>query len=152
MFVGADDSKLYAFDAASGALKWSQPVGGKIRSSPALATIPNPPVACAPGPILAVVFGSDDGNVYAMRASDGTPCWTFPSTGHAPFESSPMVSGQTVYIGSDDDSLYAIDINTGSWQWSFPALDKVGSFLGSNPVGERINSIFWLQGQEALRV
>jgi serine/threonine-protein kinase len=133
VFVGADDSKLYAFDAASGALKWSQPVGGKIRSSPALATIPNPPVACAPGPILGVVFGSDDGNVYAMRASDGTPCWTFPSTGHAPFESSPVVSGQTVYIGSDDHSFYAIDINTGTWQSSFPALDKVGSFLGSNP-------------------
>jgi len=133
VFVGSDDKHMYAFTAATGTLRWSQPVGGKIRSSPALATIPNPPVACAPGPTLAVIFGSDDGNVYAMRASDGTPCWTFPSTGLKPFESSPAVSGQTVYIGSDDFNFYAIDINTGTWQWSFPALDMVGGGLGPNP-------------------
>ena len=133
VFVGADDSKLYAFTAATGTLRWSQPVGDKIRSSPALAMIPNPPVACAPGPTLAVIFGSDDGNVYAMRATDGTPCWTFPSTGLKPFESSPVVSGQTVYIGSDDFNFYAIDINTGTWHWSYPALDMVGSGLGPNP-------------------
>jgi outer membrane protein assembly factor BamB len=132
VFVGSEDGSMYAFAAATGKLRWSQPVGDKIHSSPALATIPNPPVACAPGPTLAVIFGADNGNVYAMRATDGTPCWTFPSTGHVPFENSPTVSGQTVYIGSDDNNFYAIDINTGTWLWSFPALDKVGDRLGPN--------------------
>jgi outer membrane protein assembly factor BamB len=138
VFFGSDDFRLYALPAASGNPlapgAWSQPVGARIRSSPAIATIPNPPTACTPGPTLAVIFGSDDGNVYAMRASDGTPCWTFPSTGLLPFESSPTVSGQTVYIGSDDHSFYAIDINTGTWQWSFPALDIVGFNVPPNAV------------------
>jgi len=49
-----------------------------------------------------------------------------------PFESSPVVSGQTVYIGSNDFNFYAIDINTGTWQWSFPALDAIGADIGPN--------------------
>jgi outer membrane protein assembly factor BamB len=137
VFFGADNNRLYQLVAATGVVRWSQPVGNRIRSSPAVATIPNPPVACAPGPILAVIFGSDDDNVYAMRASDGTPCWTFPSTGLQPFRSSPIVSGGTVYIGSIDDNLYAIDINTGTWQWSFPAIAQIGDPAGivaPNPV------------------
>ena len=130
VFFGADDNTFYALLATSGALEWSQPVGGIIRSSPAVATIPSPPLACSPGPTLAVIFGSDDGNTYAMRASDGTPCWTFPSTGLLPFRSSPIVSGETVYIGSNDHNIYAIDINTGTWQWSFPATGPVGDTAG----------------------
>lgn len=137
VFFGADDFKMYALVAATGTLKWSQPVGGLIHSSPAIATIPNPPAACTPGPTLAVIFGSDDHNLYAMRATDGTPCWTFPSTGAAFFRSSPTVSGQTVYVGSNDHNIYAIDINTGTWQWSFPATAEVGDLAGfgcPNPV------------------
>lgn len=137
VFFGADNNKMYALVAATGALKWSEPVGNKIRSSPAIATIPNPPAACAPGPTLVVIFGSDDGNTYAMRATDGTPCWAFPSTGAAFFRSSPIVSGGTVYIGSNDHNIYAIDLNTGSWQWSFPATGDVGDLAGygcPNPV------------------
>lgn len=132
VFFGADNDRLYALVAASGAVVWSQPVGADIRSSPAVASIPNPPVACVPppGPTLAVIFGSDDGNTYSMRAADGVPCWTFPSTGLLPFRSSPTVSGQTVYIGSLDQNLYAIDINTGSWLWSFPATAPIGDIAG----------------------
>lgn len=132
VFFGSDDKNMYALVAASGAKQWSFSVGGVIDSSPAVAVIPNPPAACTPGPTLAVIFGSSDDNLYAVRASDGTPCWTFPSTGHAAFENSPIVSGQTVYVGSDDDNFYAIDINTGTWQWSFPALNVVGLDLGPN--------------------
>jgi outer membrane protein assembly factor BamB len=135
VFFGADDSKLYALVAASGAKQWSFTVGGKIDSSPAIANMTNPPPACAPGPTVAVIFGSDDHNLHAVRASDGTPCWTFPSTGAKPFRSSPTVSGQTVYIGSDDGNIYAVDINTGTWLWSYPALAAVGNAtVAPNPV------------------
>ena len=137
VFFGADDKNLYALVASSGALQWSFAAGGKIDSSPAIAVIPNPPPlsACAPGPTVAVIFGSDDHNLYAVRASDGTPCWTFPSTGAQPFRSSPTVSGQTVYIGSDDNNLYAVDINTGTWRWSYPTLKPVGdASVAPNPV------------------
>jgi len=137
VFFGADDFKLYALVASSGALQWSFAAGDKIDSSPAIAVITNPPPlsACAPGPTVAVIFGSDDHNLYAVRASDGTPCWTFPSTGAKPFRSSPTVSGQTVYIGSDDNNVYAVDINTGTWRWSYPTLAAVGDLtVAPNPV------------------
>ena len=135
VFFGADDSKLYALVAASGALQWSFAVGGTIDSSPAIAVIPNPPAACSPGPTLAVIFGSGDHNLYAVRASDGTPCWTFPSTGAEDFDSSPTVSGQMVYVGSDDNNLYGVDLNTGTWRWSYPALDDIGEpHVAPNPV------------------
>ena len=151
VFFGADDFILRAVVAANGAPQWQFAVGGQIRSSPAIATIPNPPAACTPGPTLAVIFGSDDNNLYAVRASDGTPCWTFPSTGGAPFRSSPTVSGQTVYIGSDDNNLYAVDINTGTWRWSYPTLGAVGELtVAPNPVvsgttlyvGSKDNSLY----------
>jgi outer membrane protein assembly factor BamB len=135
VFFGADDNKLYALVAASGALQWSFAVGGMIDSSPAIAVIPNPPAACTPGPTPAVIFGSDDNNLYAVRASDGTPCWTFPSTGAEDFDSSPTVSGQMVYVGSDDNNLYGVDLNTGTWRWSYPALDDIGEpHVAPNPV------------------
>lgn len=135
VFFGSDDNKLYALVAASGTPQWSFAAGGKIDSSPAIAVIPNPPLACAPGPTVAVIFGSADNNLYAVRATDGTPCWTFPSTGAEPFSSSPTVSGQTVYVGSDDNNVYAVDINTGSWRWSYPALAHVGdASVAPNPV------------------
>jgi outer membrane protein assembly factor BamB len=130
VFIGADDNKLRAYSAASGGAgplwTFSATATFHINSSPAIATIPNPPVACAPGPTLAVIFGSDDDNVYAVRASDGTPCWTFPSNGPNDFDSSPSISGETVYIGSMDNSFYAININSGTWLWSFPALAPIG--------------------------
>jgi outer membrane protein assembly factor BamB len=155
VFFGADDSKMYALVAASGALQWSFAVGGKIDSSPAVATIPTPPLACSPGPTVAVIFGSDDNNLYAVRASDGTPCWTFPSTGALPFRSSPTVSGQTVYVGSDDGNLYAIDLNTGSWRWSYPSAAAMGDPLTPpNPVvsgttvyvGSKDNKLYAFEG------
>jgi len=129
VFIGADDNKLRAYSAASGGAGplWTFSAAvGQINSSPAIATIPNPPVACAPGPILALIFGSEDDNVYAVRASDGTPCWTFPSNGPDDFDASPSISGETVYVGSKDNSFYAININSGVWLWSFPALAPVG--------------------------
>jgi outer membrane protein assembly factor BamB len=129
VFIGADDGKLRAYSAASGGVAplWTFSAGAaQINSSPAIATIPNPPVACAPGPTLAVIFGSEDDNVYAIRASDGTPCWTFPSNGPNDFDSSPSISGETVYIGSADNSFYAINLNSGTWLWSFPALAAIG--------------------------
>ena len=135
VFFGADDNTLRAVVASNGAPQWQFAVGNQIRSSPAIATIPNPPAACTPGPTLVVIFGSDDNNLYAVRALDGTPCWTFPSTGAQPFHSSPTVSGQTVYVGSDDNNIYAVDINTGTWRWSYPALGPVGdAIVAPNPV------------------
>ncbi len=57
VYVGSADSKLYAFDASSGALLWTATTGGSISSSPAVA-------------YGMVYIGSSDGQLYAFRLPD----------------------------------------------------------------------------------
>jgi outer membrane protein assembly factor BamB len=120
VYVGSDDSRLYAFEAvpatpcplgADGtgptcSPKWAAATGGKIFSSPAVAS-------------GSVYVGSDDGSLYAFAAAPdpaacapGTPLlcparWTAPTGG--PVASSPAVTATTVYVGSTDGKLYAFD-------------------------------------------
>jgi outer membrane protein assembly factor BamB len=113
-YIGSDDDKLYAFDAAgvincSGIPKtcaplWIATTGQAIHSSPAVAD-------------GIIYVGSTDANLYAFDASGtincaGTPkscapLWT-ASTGEPTF-SSPAVANGVVYLTSDDAKLYAFD-------------------------------------------
>jgi outer membrane protein assembly factor BamB len=103
VYVGSEDGKLYAFDAAGGALLWTAPTGGPIWSSPAA--------------VNGVVYvGSDDGKLYAFDATGAncsgtpktcTPLWTAQTGG--PVRSSPTVANGVIYVGSEDTNLYAFD-------------------------------------------
>jgi outer membrane protein assembly factor BamB len=64
-----------------------------------------------------IYFGSDDGRVYAIRASDGKQLWQRRTGG--PVASSPAVAGGLVYAMSYDGKLYALDARTGQPQWKF---------------------------------
>lgn len=65
VFVAAVDAHtLYALDADSGKTAWSYTVGGRVDS---------PPTVCQ-GRVL---FGSTDGWVYCLAASDGRLAWRF---------------------------------------------------------------------------
>ena len=102
VYVGSEDTKLYAIDAdgcggpTCGPL-WTGTTGAAVRSSAAVAN-------------GMVYVGSDDGRLYAF-ASEGCgsptcpPRWT-AATGAA-IESSPAVANGVVYVGSDDGRLYA---------------------------------------------
>ena len=61
-----------------------------------------------------VYVGSEDKNLYAVHAADGTEAWKF-ATGDI-VESSPALShdGSTVYVGSDDHNLYAVHAANGT--------------------------------------
>ena len=59
-----DDHVLYAVDALTGKKAWSFQAGGRIDSPP---TVHNGKV----------IFGSADGNVYALRSTDGLLIWRF---------------------------------------------------------------------------
>jgi outer membrane protein assembly factor BamB len=94
VYVGSDDTKLYAFDAKTGAQLWSAATGGPVVSSPAI--------------VDGVVYvGSDDTKLYAFDASgkvkcSGTPktcapLWTAVTGGPV---SSPAVSNGVVYVSS----------------------------------------------------
>jgi outer membrane protein assembly factor BamB len=116
VYVGSDDGKLYAFDAAgnsncSGVPKtcaplWTGSTGRSIFSSPAV--------------VNGVVYiGSDDGNLYAFDAAGNTNCagtpkacaplWTAPVNTGIGVEASPTVSNGIVYVGSSQGGEYAFD-------------------------------------------
>lgn len=104
VYVGSNDSHLYAFNAGTGTLVWkaSPSSGNWILSTPAVAN----------GIIYA---GSFDGNLYALNQKSGAILWKAVTNNS--IESSPVVVNGIVYIGSDDSYLYAFDATTGTFLW-----------------------------------
>jgi len=45
--------------------------------------------------------------------------WTYRTKGQV--NSSPVISGSTVYVGSDEGNLYALDLASGRLKWRFAA-------------------------------
>lgn len=112
LYLGSDDGNLYAIDAMTGAVLWSYPTAGFIRSSPAVvlnAEAPSDPI---------VIVGSFDGSLYFVQdlGDEAMLVGTFsvPQDDNAPnlpraIESSPAVdSDGTVIIGADNGRLYAV--------------------------------------------
>ncbi|MBV9231917.1 MAG: protein kinase, partial [Chloroflexi bacterium] len=85
VYIGSDDHKIHAFDAANGALRWSVLTGGRVYSSPAVSN-------------GIVYIGSTDGTLYALDAATGVSRWKV-ATGNQIY-SSPTVANGVVYIGS----------------------------------------------------
>lgn len=84
--------------------KWRFPTGSRIASSPVWFN----------GMVL---FGSDDGHVYAVDASTGRQRWKRRTDG--PVASTPAVAGGRVYAVSYDGRLYALDAASGEIVWKF---------------------------------
>ncbi len=97
--IASNDHNLYALDAATGQIRWTQATGSHADSSPAVSD-------------GTVYLGSWDHKLYALDAATGRIRWTHTTGGFV--ESSPAVAGGTVYVGSDDDKVYALDAATGS--------------------------------------
>ena len=85
-------------------VKWKFPTGDRIVSSPVLV-----------GNVI--YFGGDDGNVYAVDATDGHQIWKHKTGGPVP--STPAVDGNTLYVASYDGRLHALDARTGATRWKF---------------------------------
>jgi outer membrane protein assembly factor BamB len=66
-----------------------------------------------------------DTRLVALDARNYSTLWSFPTGGY--IESSPAVSGNTVYIGSDDGKIYALDATSGQEIWDITTGDKVTS-------------------------
>jgi len=152
VYFGAQDDKVYALNASTGALLWSYTTGGQVNSSPAVAngvvyigsnylyalnastgallwryagSFENASPAVANG---VVYIGSLNDNVYALNASTGALLWSYHTNGDI-FYSSPAVANGVVYVGSDDHNVYALNAGTGALLWSY----TTGSFVYSSP-------------------
>jgi outer membrane protein assembly factor BamB len=83
---------------------WTFKTGGAIWSSPAVAE-------------NTAYFGSNDGIIYALKASSGKPVWQFKTGGRV--MGSPTLDGQYLYALSDDGYLYKLERHTGKPVWQF---------------------------------
>ncbi|MDI3320527.1 PQQ-binding-like beta-propeller repeat protein [Pinibacter soli] len=128
VYIGSEDSSLYAIDQSSGKLKWKFNAKGKINSS---ATVFN----------NTVFFGSYDGYYYALNAENGRAAWKFQTGGEKhigakglwtmkpnslymddPFDfflSSPAIDSVNgnVCFGSSDGNVYALSARKGTMSW-----------------------------------
>jgi outer membrane protein assembly factor BamB len=154
VYVGSADKKLYALNAATGAIQCTFFTGGVIASSP---------VAVNPDGTGVVVYfgdnglsGTDDGgHVWAMNGVDpnaATNCskkWVFNAYGSPPGSQpnagtwSPPAFGKDkngrplVFFGgsSPDDAVYAVDARAGTKVWRFQANPdhKFDADVGAGP-------------------
>jgi outer membrane protein assembly factor BamB len=108
VFVGSNDSKVYALDASTGAILWSGSTGASIPFSPAVAD-------------GRVYVGSDDASVYAFPVECSTPCaplWTRQTQGR--ISAAPAVSNGVVFVGAGQGAsgeLWALDGSSGNVLW-----------------------------------
>jgi len=85
-------------------VRWTFPTGGRVVSSPVWS-----------GGL--VLFGSDDGHVYAVDAATGQQRWMARTGGPVP--STPAVADGRVFAVSYDGRLWALDARTGEVLWKF---------------------------------
>jgi len=111
------------YTVESGAKIWTLETGDQIRSSPAIA-------------FRTIVFGCDDGYVYAVNASNGQLAWKFKTS--ASVQASPTINivDSLVYIGSFDNTFYALNISDGQERWRFKTKSAIvhGAALGKDKI------------------
>jgi outer membrane protein assembly factor BamB len=127
VYVGTHyDGNLYAFNQSNGAMLWNFPTNYPL-DSPAVAS-------------GIVYVGSQNGYVYAVKASTGVQVWK-RKTGEI-VDSSPAIGAGQVYIGTTAGIVYSLDASTGAVTWSLqpdgyqirdsPAVDGGSVFIATD--------------------
>lgn len=123
LYIGSNDSCLYALDKLNGNLKWKFKTEGEIKSKPLLYK-------------GSVIFNSTDGLVYSIDKRDASEHWTLNTHGEKRHDiwdyylSSPVYSDNKIFIGSGDGNIYAIDPDSGTLIWKF----QTGGIVHATPL------------------
>jgi outer membrane protein assembly factor BamB len=99
-FLARPAHRFMALDKATGELRWIN--GTNI--SPFDTTYSTPTV-CVLGGQAALVFGSGDGQVWAIQPRTGKHIWHYPLSSKRGLSVSPLVVGDTVYMGHSEENL-----------------------------------------------
>jgi outer membrane protein assembly factor BamB len=110
IMFGSEDNTFYALDTR-GNISWTYASKGKIRGTARVAHDH-------------VFFGSDDGHLYALVASNGRYLWEYDAG--SPVRSRPFVTNDLVVVGAEGGDVVALELN-GSRKWSFRARRGVTS-------------------------
>jgi outer membrane protein assembly factor BamB len=107
VYVGSNDTYVYALDASTGDEIWSYQIGGQFGWN---GTYSSPAVTNG-----VVYIGANDFNIYALNATTGDKIWNFTVFGYV--YSSPAVVDGVVYVGGTDSFVYALNATTESLTW-----------------------------------
>lgn len=121
VYVGTNDGRFHAVDAAHGTALWTWAGPNRIDGRAVVAG-------------EAVVFVDGRNDLICLDRRDGTLRWRFPlydpAHAAAPLPenptfnrrtASPLVVADTVYCGSADGGLYAVDVTHGRKRWRHEA-------------------------------
>ena len=131
VYVGTQSAGLFALNAKTGAIVWSDATPLNASSSPAVAK-------------GIVYIGSGQGMLFAFDASTGVQRWATPLDQIV--LSSPAVGGGVVYVGSamlppaSGGDLNALDAATGKLLWQSP----VHAFIFSSPALPLSNKVVYV--------
>jgi outer membrane protein assembly factor BamB len=124
LFFNHRENTLTAANVSQLQVKWTFPTGAIVTASPSVARLHVP----GEGRIPVAFIQSWDGNLYALRARDGTKLWLFQSTPQ-PGASYPNVASidvrriggqERVYLAAGE-TVYSLDALTGREIWRFDA-------------------------------
>jgi outer membrane protein assembly factor BamB len=128
--AGSDDGHVYAF-AGTGALLWKYPNTASgllsIRGGPTCVDL-----AGEGRQFGAVVFGSDDGHVYVLNATNGALAGQYPGAADPPLSgirSSPAVAGGRLLFGCEDGNVYCLSFPECNLRWT----NATGGAVSSSP-------------------
>jgi eukaryotic-like serine/threonine-protein kinase len=123
LYVSNVDDTVYALDAATGELQWryARPADPTRSSELTLFGAPTPTIVGDQ-----VLVGFADGNLVALRQSDGQVTWERRvGEGRYPdLIGTPLVMDGTAYVGGFSEPLVAVDLETRNIRWR---LEGVGS-------------------------
>lgn len=122
-FLGTYAGKLYAWDAATGAERWSFQTDGPIGHS----------VAVADG---AVFCASVDGKLRSIDVATGKLNWEYLTS--SGFWTAPLINGKTVYLGSRGGVFHAVDAKDGAMRWRVKTNGPILQSASANEAGDRI--------------
>ena len=112
-----DDSGIaHKLDDATGRILWQRQVGTLAAATPA--------IAVHAGLLLMPVLSDHthspgDGRFVALSMKTGRVVWSKPLAPGS--ESSPIVSGHSVYFGDGGGTLHALNLHTGHTEWTYKA-------------------------------
>jgi outer membrane protein assembly factor BamB len=172
VYIGSRANKIYALDAATGALLWERLTAGWVDSSPAvygnavyaaclggrlysmdrlsgeLLWIADLGAASASSPLVLagrvyVGTGSPENKLKVYSAATGALVGSYQAA--QPVDSAPSTDGSYVYFGANDGKVYALDPVSLAPRW--PAYPTLGSF-GQNAVAVSSGTLYFLPGRD----
>ncbi|WP_286265187.1 outer membrane protein assembly factor BamB [Thalassotalea atypica] len=117
VFVGTENGEIFAFDAETGEMSWSNKVKGEIIARPAFDS-------------GILVVNSASGVLKAFNATDGEELWKIDQD-VPPLSlrgiSAPTISGGGVILGSSSGDLTVYMLEKGQQGWTAPLGEATGS-------------------------